>query len=558
MGISLRPDHLKRYSQVARLLVRHGRADLIRDAGLEELIADDPVEEAPGDQERAEALCNDLEALGPTFVKVGQLLSTRVDLLPLSYTEALERLQDHVEPFPYAEAAEIVEAELGTRLSKAFESFDETPLAAASLGQVHRATLRDGRRVAVKVQRPGVREQVVEDLAVMQELAQTLGRFTEASRRYGLERAAAEIRRTLLQELDYRLEADNLATLRQNLAAYERIVIPRPILDYSTSRVLTMDYVDGRKITAVSPMARMEVDGQALAETLFDAYLQQIVVDGFFHADPHPGNVFLTADGKLALIDVGMVGRIGPELQDQLTRLLLALGEQRGEETAQLIMSISERQPGADRHKFEYGITELVTTHAASSAEQLQIGRVVMAGARLAAESGFTVPPQLTLLGKALLNLDQVGRTLDPEFEPDAAIRRNASDLLRRRMLKNASPGSILSNVLEMNEFAQRLPARLNRVLDTIADREVEVRVRITNEAVIMSGMQKVANRIASGVVLAALIIGAAMMMRVETSFRILGYPGVAMLLFLAAVVGGVLLLVDIRRNDQPPRDSPG
>lgn len=556
MGISLRPDHLKRYSQVARLLVRHGRADLIRDAGLEELIGDEPVAERPGDEERAEALCDDLEALGPTFIKVGQLLSTRVDLLPLSYTEVLERLQDDVEPFPFVEAVKIVEEELGTRISKAFDTFEETPLAAASLGQVHRATLRDGRRVAVKVQRPGVREQVIDDLAVMQELAQTLAQFTDAGRRYGLERAAAEIRRTLLQELDYRLEADNLATLRRNLTGHERIIIPRPILDYSTSRVLTMDYVEGRKITAVSPMARMEVDGEGLANALFDAYLQQIVVDGFFHADPHPGNVFLTADGKIALIDVGMVGRIGPELQDQLTRLLLALGEQRGEETAQLIISISDRQADADRSSFERGITELVNTHGGSSAERLQIGRVMMAGARLAAECGYVVPAQLTMLGKTLLNLDQVGRTLDPEFEPDAAIRRNASELLRQRMLKNASPGSILSNVLEMNEFAQRLPGRLNRVLDSIAYREVEVQVRITNETVIMSGLQKVANRIASGVVLAALIIGAAMMMRVETSFRILGYPGVAMLLFLAAVVGGVLLLVDIRRNDRPARIS--
>src|SRR5690606_1347170 len=166
MGISLRPDHLNRYSQVARLLVRHGRADLIRDAGLEELIGDEPVAERPGDEERAEALCDDLEALGPTFIKVGQLLSTRVDLLPLSYTEVLERLQDDVEPFPFVEAVKIVEEELGTRISKAFDTFEETPLAAASLGQVHRATLRDGRRVAVMVQRPGVREQVIDDLAV--------------------------------------------------------------------------------------------------------------------------------------------------------------------------------------------------------------------------------------------------------------------------------------------------------------------------------------------------------------------------------------------------------
>jgi predicted unusual protein kinase regulating ubiquinone biosynthesis (AarF/ABC1/UbiB family) len=186
------------------------------------------------------------------------------------------------------------------------------------------------------------------------------------------------------------------------------------------------------------------------------------------------------------------------------------------------------------------------------SAANLQIGRLMLVGARSAAESGLLVPPQLTLLGKTLLNLDQVGRTLDPHFEPNAAIRRSAAELLRERMLKGASPGNILSSVLEMNEFVQRLPARLNRVLDAVADREVEVRIRVTNEEVLMGGLQKVANRVASGIVVAALIVGAAMLMRVETSFRILGYPGFAMLLFTAAVVGGVLLLVSILLHDRP------
>lgn len=557
MGISLKPEHLRRYSQLARLLVRYGRSDLVRDAGLESIVADDEPLQESGSRHEADALCADLEALGPTFVKLGQLLSTRVDLLPLSYTEALERLQDDVEPFAFAEVERIVEEELGVRLSKAFLELEEKPLAAASLGQVHRARLRDGRTVAVKVQRPDIREQVAEDLAVMEELADTLERFTEAGRRYALRQTAAELRRSLLEELDYRREAANLDQLAENLARYPLIIVPRPVHDYSTSRVLTMDYVQGRKITAIGPLARLEMDGAALAEALFDAYLKQVLVDGLFHADPHPGNVFLTPDRRIALIDVGMVGRVGPELQDELTRLLLAIGEQRGEDAAGLLMAMSERRPHADRRRFEAGITGIVMQQGSASAGQLQVGRVMLAGARLAAECGYIVPSSLTLLGKTLLNLDQVGRTLDPDFEPDAAIRRNAAELLHQRMLKGASPGNVLSSVLEMNEFTQRLPGRLNRVLDAIADREVEVRIRITNEAVLMSGLQKVANRVASGIVLAALIVGAAMLMRVETSFRILGYPGLAILLFLAAVVGGIMLLVDVILHDRPDDRPP-
>ena len=456
---------------------------------------------------------------------------------------------EDVEPIAFAEVERIVEGQLGVRISQGFRSFDHEPLAAASLGQVHRAALRDGRPVAVKVQRPGIRDRVAQDLEVVEELADTLERFSETGKRYGLTRSAAELRRSLLQELDYRLEASNLTRLADNLAQYQRIVVPRPVPDYCTSRVLTMEYVHGRKVTSIGPLARMEMEGEALAEELFDAYLKQVLVDGFFHADPHPGNVFLTDDGRIALIDVGMVGRVGPELQDQLTRLLLAFGEQRGEDAAHLLMGMSDRRPDSDRKRFVSEIATMVTQHGGATAGELRIGRLVLAAARMAAECGFVVPSSLTLLGKTLLNLDQVGRTLDPGFEPDAAIRRNAAEMLRQRMLKGASPGNVLSGLLEMNEFTQRLPGRLNRVLDAVADR---VQIRITNEAVLMAGMQKVANRVASGLVLAALIIGAAMLMRVETSFRIFGYPGLAMLLFLAAVVGGVMLLADVMMHDRP------
>lgn len=555
MGISLHPEHLKRYSQIARLLMKYGRSDLVRNAGLEEALDEEVAPEA-GEHVPAEAheLAADLERMGPTFIKLGQLLSTRVDIIPVAYAEALARLQDDVEPFPGAEVERIVQEELGVRISKAFQEFDMEPIAAASLGQVHRARLRDGRAVAVKVQRPAIRDVVVRDMEALEEIAVFLDHHTEAGRRYQVTEMLAEMRRTLLRELDYRQEGANLATLRRNLAAFDRIVVPEPVDDYTTSRVLTMDYVRGTKITSIGPLARLEMDGKVLGEALFEAYLKQILVDGFFHADPHPGNVFLTDDRRIALIDVGMVGRVTPDLQDQLMRLLLSISEARGEEAANLLVQLGERRGDFDNEAFRREIIRLVVQHHDVSAEKLQIGRVMIEITRAATDNGLRVPAQLTVLGKTLLNLDQVGRTLDPDFEPNAAIRRHAVNLLQQRMLKNVSPGNVISSMLEMNEFVQRLPSRLNRVLDAVADSEVEIQVRLTNAATIMEGLQKIANRVAMGVVLAALIIGASMMMRVETSFRILGYPGYAAILFTAAVGGGIVMVADIVLHDRRRR----
>jgi ubiquinone biosynthesis protein len=557
MGISLKPEHLKRYSQIARLMVKYGRSDLVKHAGLEDALTDETVPENGAAAPEAQELAVDLERLGPTFIKLGQLLSTRVDIVPVAYAEALARLQDNVGPFPGEEVERIVQEELGVRLSKAFADFDRKPMAAASLGQVHRATLRDGRPVAVKVQRPGIREVVVQDMEALEEIGDFLDHHTEAGRRYDFVQILTEMRRSLLRELDYRQEASNLATLGRNLAEFERIVVPEPIDDYTTSRVLTMDYVRGRKITAIGPLARLEMDGEQLGETLFEAYLKQILVDGFFHADPHPGNVFLTDDRRIALLDVGMVGRITPELQDKLLRLLLAISEARGEEASNLLVELGERRAEFDAESFRREITHLVVAQHGVSAENLQIGRVVVELTRASAENGLRVPSQLTLLGKTLLNLDQVGRTLDPSFEPNAAVRRHAAALMQQRALKNASPANVFSSMLEMNAFVQRLPGRLNRVLDAVADNQVEVQVRLTNAATIMEGLQKIANRIAVGAILASLIIGASMMMRVQTSFRILGYPGYATILFVAAVAGSLLLVVDITLHDRRSRRDP-
>ena len=554
MAISLKPQHLNRYRQIAWLFIKYGRSDLVKETGLEETLA---AEEriTPKEAAKADELAGDLEKLGPTFVKLGQLLSTRVELLPRAYLEALARLQDKVEPFPFDEVEKIVTSELGVRMSKAFSDFAVKPMAAASLGQVHKARLRDGRQVAVKVQRPGIRDAMLEDLDALEEIAEFLDNHTAAGKRYEFCQMLDQFRKSLLRELDYRQEATNLTTIGHNLRGFEHIIVPEPIADYSTSRVLTMQYVHGKKITDLNPLARMEFDGSALAEEVFRAYLQQILVDGFFHADPHPGNVFLTDDYRIALIDLGMVGRIMPGLQEQLLQLLLAISEGRGDDAADIAIKIGERKEGFAEKEFKHAIAEIVAKQQGATVEQMQVGRLVLEVTQASGENGVRVPAELTMLGKTLLNLDQVGRTIAPEFDPNASIRRNAAQIMQQRLMKSLSPGNLFSGVLELKDLVQRLPARLNKIIDVIANNEMKVSVDAIDEKTLILGFQKVANRITVGLIIAALIVGAAMLMRVETSFRIWGYPGLAILLFLAAAGAGVLLLINILFYDKGQGD---
>ena len=536
---------LGRYKDFAWFAAKYGRADFVSNAL--------HGEESPSaDPAAAEAFANDLESLGPTFIKLGQILSSRADLLPPAYLDALSRLQDNVEPFPYEEVERTIREELGVRISHAFVEFERLPVAAASLGQVHRAVLRGGREVAVKVQRPGIRELIEQDLATFHDIAKVIDRLG-AVRNVDAGRVLEEFRRALLAELDYREEARNLVTIARQLRDFENIVVPLPVEDYTTGRVLTMDYIPGTKITAVSRVEWTEVDGSTLAEDLLSAYLQQILIDGVFHADPHPGNVLLTPDRRLALIDLGMVGRISAHAQEQLFKLILAIAEGRGDDAADVLVAIGERREDFQEADMRRAIAELVGRFHRHPLE-MNVGRVVIEMSSSGAEHGLKIPPDMALLGKTLLHLDEVGRVLDPEFDVNASLRHNASSVMRRRMLKSATPANIFSAAMDVREFAERLPGRVNRILDSLAANDLRFKVEVIDQGSIIDGLQKVANRIALGLVLAALIVGAAMLMRVPTSLTIFGYPWIAMLLFLAAAAGGfwmawTILVGDVRKT---------
>jgi predicted unusual protein kinase regulating ubiquinone biosynthesis (AarF/ABC1/UbiB family) len=363
----------------------------------------------------------------------------------------------------------------------------------------------------------------------------------------------AEFRASLMRELDYRQEAANLVAIGTQLADHELIVVPQPIPDYSSDLVLTMDHVPGTSISAAGPLRLMEVDGPALARALFRSYLDQILVHGLVHADPHPGNVLLTDDGRLGLIDLGMTVRITPEMQDRLVTLLLALGDRRGRDAADVAIDIGRPLDGFDPDQFRQRATELVGRTAGEVGE-IQAGTLVAELIQIAGASGLRLPSELTMLGKALLNLDEIVRRLDPTFSPDQAIRDETAELMRKKLLQSASPGNVLSAAMQAKEFADRLPVRVGQVMDALAEGQFTINVQGIDEQNLRRGVQKLANRVAAAVVVAALVIGAALIMRIETHAELLGYPAVAIVLFLLAALGGVLLLVSILLSDLPQR----
>lgn len=545
MHLSLRPDHVSRYRELAVLLARHGRSDLVKSVGLDSANAGAGEPEAAPENdsapdERAAELAADLERLGPTFVKIGQLLSSRSDLLPPAYADALSALQDRCEPFPFADVERIVETELGARLSRVFVDFDNEPVAAASLGQVHRGVLRGGREVAVKVQRPAIREQMGADLEILGELVGFFDAHSQNARRYAIGDAFEQFRRTLIAELDYRREAANLLTLREVLRDRPAMVVPAPYDDFTTSRVLTMDFVQGRKVTDLSGLSRLDNDPRPLADELFGAYLEQILQAGVFHADPHPGNLLLTDDHRLALIDVGMVGRISVENRKLITKLLMAVLAGRTDDLVRVARLLGSPRDDFDATALNARIGELMTGFAEAPAGSVDVGRALIEVSRRSAESGLRPAPELALLGKTLVNLDQVTRCLDPGFDPLAAMERHVPDLLRSAAGRSA--GGALSSLMEAKEFVEELPARLNRAMDAVGNGRFELRLQAFDETQFLKGLHRLANVAAAGLVLAALIIGSALLARPGNGGSTVTNT-IALVVFVVAAVVSLVLL---------------
>ena len=592
----LSPKYLPRFAAIIELFTRYGLRDVARQQGLLELAASNDAELAPEEAADRLAMAAGFRArlveLGPAYVKLGQALSTRPDLLPDAYIRELESLQDDVDPISFDDVRSTIEAELGARLSRLFEFVDPVPLGTASLGQVHGARLRDGRAVVVKVQRPRIRSALAEDMAFFRELAQFLAAHTRVGTRVDVVGVIQQLERALADELDYRLEARSTATLRKSLAEFPRIVIPKVIEAYSSEKVLTMERVRGVKVNAIPPIARIDYDFAPLADELTRAYLKGITVGGFFHADPHPGNVFVLMPGthnpltpaelaadnrreagregatplaqleveaqaeaadipvdmdvRIALVDFGMTARLSVNMRDRCTRLLMALGEDRGDDVAATLIEMGDTTPDFDRAGYTREIASLVSRTIELTAEEVATGRVLFDVIDVSFGHGLRLPAEMMLVAKALFNLDSVTRALDPAFTPLDAIRAYTNEIAMSRARRDLSPSRLYQVAIESGELLAALPHRLDQITARLANNDLSTHVDVPQMPALIEALQKVANRIFSGLVLAGLVVASAMLL---PYWRGLGLAG-----FLIATMIALYMVLTIIVSDHTSR----
>lgn len=554
MAVHIR--HAGRYREIAVALIRHGFGYMVEEMGLTRVLRL-PIRwirrEAPETKTLGERIRLVMEALGPTFIKLGQLASTRADLLPPSVIQELAKLQDNVPPFGAEEARQIVELELGGPIEDVMSEFSEHPIAAASIGQVHSARLAaSGRRVAIKVQRPGVKRQVIRDLEILHDLVALGEKRWDWVTRYQMPQLVEEFARSMEAELDYTSEARNMERISAQFQQDNHIHVPEVFWDFTSERVLTMAFVEGIKPTGREDLESKGYDVKMIASRIVNAVLNQVFIEGFFHADPHPGNLLIMKDGSITFLDFGMVGRLSPEMREYLSSLVIALMRQDTPAMVRAIERMGMVPDETDLSALKRDLERLRERYYDVAFSEVNLGQVINDFFSTARQHGIGIPPDLLMLGKALVTTEGIVERLDPTLSIVTLAEPFGRKLAREKFGPDRLRKKTVSGALGLADSLAGLPQRLRHLTSFISGGRVRVEVDVPELRRASRGVDRLVNRLAFSIVLlafsivmAGLVIGAALAQK-ET--MIWNYPIIEMGL-VVAVLMVLLLLLSIFRS---------
>jgi ubiquinone biosynthesis protein len=549
---------IRRVRRLIEILVRNGLGFMVEQLALERFVprflrrrrvrADAGV----GRLTVPQRVRRTLEELGATYIKVGQFLSGRADLLPPDYIEELSKLLDRAPPVPADEIQEAIELELGAPVQELYATFEDTPIASASIGQVHRATLFDGQEVVVKVQRPRIEEEVEADLDFLLRQARFLENRSEMMRDYNIVAIGDELARSLREELDYQVEGRNAERLRNNLHRDPRFRVPEVYWNLTSRKVITLEYLDGIQFNQLDRLREAGYELPSIAAVAVEAYLKQIFVDGFYHADPHPANLMVVGD-QIALVDFGTAGYLTPGQKEMLGDMFLQIIDEDAGGVARTVVRLGATRGRPSLDAMERDLQRLLVRYWGIALEEIRIGEMLAEVFTTAYRHKVYLPGDLALLARTIITLEGIGRMLDPEFVLVDAVRPFAVRLVRERMSPLVAGRRAIRSLRQAADLAQAFPRRLDDLWDQLEEGELTFGIDVRRLDTVINKVNSMVNRVAFSIVVAALIIGSALILhggkeRWELPLLGVGIP-VAQIAFLGAAAAGAWLLISMIRS---------
>ncbi|MEA1944096.1 MAG: AarF/ABC1/UbiB kinase family protein [Euryarchaeota archaeon] len=547
--------HIERYRQIISVLFKYGFGDIIDAIHIGHYIEIALPKRIRRRYEAAERFSLPervrmaMEELGPTFVKMGQILSTRPDLIPMEFITQFERLQDEVPPFPFEDVKTTIETELKSPITTIFRDFDEIPIAAASIGQVHRATLISGEDVAVKVQRPDIKKTIEVDLEIMLHLATLLEQNVDACRIYHPTRIVTEFAESLKKEINYNNEAFYIERFSRQFLDEPTVYVPKVFSEATTARVLTMEYIDGIKVSSIERLDRGGFDRKVIAARGADLILKQVFVHGFFHADPHPGNIMILPGNVICYLDFGMMGRIDRQTREDIADLIVAVVHQNEAKATDTLLRLVRSDAQIDRRRLELDVADLTMQYLGKPLKEINAGQVLHQLMDLITQNRLQIPPDLFMMTKAVTESEGIGTMLDPDFDFAASATPFIKRIRMDRMRPRRVAGDMIESGSELIHLLHEIPGGLHDILQQAKSGQTTIRFEHRGIEPMIHALDQVSNRISFAIVLASLVMGSALIVLSDIPPRWFGIPVIGIIGFLGAGVMGFWLLISILRH---------